>query len=186
MLLGKPDFEINTTKNTEQLRRQFVNDFIKQSRTSKTCKCCKQLCDGVKFQKQRVILSFKDGKETLMKFVNPSESRGYLREIWKRESEILMVIAPLLDDFKNREYPTDIFYSEVLIVPPPMTRPVSIFPNILLGNYFKNLLIPSSGSLGKSRLTKNAKFQFPLKSTHQNWIFSLNLVAIVFPTRLCR
>lgn len=58
------------------------------------------------------------------KYVNPDESRKYMRQIWKAENELLQQIISVLSDIKL-EHPTDDFYYEVLPVPPPNVRPVS-------------------------------------------------------------
>lgn len=46
------------------------------------------------------------------KYVNPSESQNYLREIWNNEEEIIKTIVPLLNNV-NCSYPTDVFFFKV-------------------------------------------------------------------------
>lgn len=59
------------------------------------------------------------------KNVTPSESRQYLRKIWEVEKEFLLEVIPVLQDIKI-EYPTDIFFFDVIPVTPPNARPVCI------------------------------------------------------------
>ncbi|XP_044762771.1 DNA-directed RNA polymerase I subunit RPA1 [Coccinella septempunctata] len=130
---GNPGFVVNNTKNTEQLRRQFLANITKFINKGKNCIFCDQACDRIKYQKNRLVLNYKSSKtkeddfvvENLMKYVTPNESRGYLRQICKNELDFLVLLAPVLNTGKDMEYPTDIFYFEILPVPPPMSRPAN-------------------------------------------------------------
>ncbi|XP_045469038.1 DNA-directed RNA polymerase I subunit RPA1 [Harmonia axyridis] len=130
---GKPNNKMNVTKNTEHLRQQFMNNMNnKFLKPGKNCISCKQTRDQIKLLRNRITLVSKSKKiskgglrENINKYVNPHESRNYLREIWQKESEFLMTMAPLLVNVKNEEYPTDIFYYKIIPVTPPLTRPVN-------------------------------------------------------------
>lgn len=48
-----------------------------------------------------------------------------MRNIWAEEQEFLEQFVSVLTDI-NSEYPTDAFFFEVIPVPPPNVRPVSV------------------------------------------------------------
>lgn len=56
--------------------------------------------------------------------VMPDQTREYLRLLWLNDSETLKIIAPCLGT-TDLEYPTDIFFLEVVPVLPPIVRPVN-------------------------------------------------------------
>lgn len=47
-----------------------------------------------------------------------------MKEIWKQENELMQQLVPVLKNV-NPNDPTDIFYFEVVPVPPPNLRPVT-------------------------------------------------------------
>lgn len=55
-----------------------------------------------------------------------------MRKIWKAEREFVEQIVSVLKDIDS-QYPTDVFYFDILAVPPPNVRPVS---NLLFFNLF--------------------------------------------------
>jgi len=50
--------------------------------------------------------------------------RDHLRKIWRNEKEFVTALSPVLDNC-DMEHPTDIFFFDMLPVPPPKMRPVS-------------------------------------------------------------
>jgi len=52
-------------------------------------------------------------------------SRDHLRKIWKNEKEFVTALSPVLETC-DMEHPTDIFFFDMLPVPPPKMRPVSV------------------------------------------------------------
>lgn len=72
------------------------------------------------------------------KNVTPEQSRQYLRKIWEMEKNLLMEVIPLLKTIKS-EYPTDIFFFDVIPVTPPNMRPVScVIFFVMYGVFIKN------------------------------------------------
>jgi len=55
--------------------------------------------------------------------IMPDQSKEYLRELWKNEKNFLKIIIPCLKSI-SIEYPTDVFFFEVIPVLPPIVRPV--------------------------------------------------------------
>lgn len=56
--------------------------------------------------------------------IMPDQSKEYLRQLWNNEKDFLRIIVPCLE-FVDIEYPTDIFFFEVIPVLPPIVRPVN-------------------------------------------------------------
>ncbi|CAB4066759.1 DNA-directed RNA polymerase II subunit RPB1,DNA-directed RNA polymerase I subunit RPA1 [Lepeophtheirus salmonis] len=55
--------------------------------------------------------------------LNPEELQRHLRETWLKDSNILKFMYPMLKDCSDMEHPTDIFFLNVVAVPPPKSRP---------------------------------------------------------------
>jgi hypothetical protein len=53
-----------------------------------------------------------------------SIGRDHLRKIWRNEKEFMTALSPVLENC-DMEHPTDIFFSDMISVPPPKMRPVS-------------------------------------------------------------
>lgn len=62
------------------------------------------------------------------KIISPELSRIYMRKIWANEKELLQELVPILKRV-DCEFPTDIFYFEIVPVPPPICRPVNYVNN---------------------------------------------------------
>lgn len=60
--------------------------------------------------------------ETVM--IMPDQSKEYLRNLWNNEKDFLKIIVPCLE-LVDIEYPTDVFFYEVIPVLPPIVRPVN-------------------------------------------------------------
>ncbi|CAG9861401.1 unnamed protein product [Phyllotreta striolata] len=134
-------------QNTETLRNKFINDFLKEVKTTHVCMFCKGRINRLQTLKNKIILisrktetnepdSTEIGQKVTgleMKCVYPDESREYMRRIWKEERELIEQLISVLTDI-NIENPTDAFYYEVLPVPPPNIRPVNFVNGRVLEN----------------------------------------------------
>lgn len=69
--------------------------------------------------------------ETVM--IMPDQSKEYLRQLWNNEKDFLKIIVPCLE-LVDIEYPTDIFFFEVIPVLPPIVRP----PNFINGQMIEH------------------------------------------------
>ncbi|KMQ86557.1 dna-directed rna polymerase i subunit rpa1 [Lasius niger] len=56
--------------------------------------------------------------------IMPDQSKEYMRQLWNNEKDFLQIIVPCLESV-DIEYPTDIFFFEVIPVLPPIVRPVN-------------------------------------------------------------
>lgn len=50
--------------------------------------------------------------------------RQVLRQVWAVEKQLLLQVVPLLQSI-HTQYPTDVFYFDIIPVTPPNLRPVS-------------------------------------------------------------
>ncbi|XP_043278475.1 DNA-directed RNA polymerase I subunit RPA1 [Venturia canescens] len=64
-------------------------------------------------------------------YVMPDQSKKNLRGLWEQEADILKIIIPCLG-LVDLEWPTDIFFFEVIPVLPPIVRPVNILNSQLV------------------------------------------------------
>ncbi|KAG5891414.1 hypothetical protein JTB14_031480 [Gonioctena quinquepunctata] len=131
--------------NTERLRNQFINEMLREVKTRTVCMFCKKKIDKIQALKNKIILITRktDLNESQVmaqrvrgmesKYINPQESRLYMRDIWKNEKEFLQQLVSVLTDVKT-EHPTDAFYFEVLPVTPSNLRPVNMVNDRLLEN----------------------------------------------------
>lgn len=65
--------------------------------------------------------------------LNPKEIREHLRKLWENEKIFLAEVMPILQH-RNLEHATDIFFFDVIPVPPPNVRPV----NYLHGKFIEH------------------------------------------------
>lgn len=66
-----------------------------------------------------------------MTVILPDESRDHLRKIWRNEKEFMTALSPVLENC-DMEHPTDIFFSDMISVPPPKMRPVNFLGNKMI------------------------------------------------------
>lgn len=64
-------------------------------------------------------------------FMTPDQSKKHLRGLWQQEADILRIIIPCLGSV-DLEWPTDVFFFEVIPVLPPIARPVNMLNNQLV------------------------------------------------------
>lgn len=58
------------------------------------------------------------------------ECRGYLREVYDKHEDILKVLFPVLQYAPvSVSCPVDIFFMDIIPVPPPLVRPANKFKN---------------------------------------------------------
>lgn len=60
-----------------------------------------------------------------MQTLNPKEIRDHLRKVWANEKDFMSEVMPVLK-YRNIDHPTDLFFFEVIPVPPPNVRPVNV------------------------------------------------------------
>lgn len=124
------------TKNINTQWHTYVESVLKQYTTPKLCAYCHQPILKITTLKNKIMtIKMTDaahGKpksrgvvhklETVM--IMPDQSKEYLRKLWEYEKDFLKVIIPCFG-MVDIEYPTDIFFFEVIPVLPPIVRPVN-------------------------------------------------------------
>ena len=131
------------TRSIESLRKTYNKEFMAQNPKS-SCPHCGSVTKTIVFYKSRFIyegikLEAGDGNDNDGSFLgskrsrkagtgrektelNPEELKNHFRELWTWDRELLSRMFPMLKN-NSDEYPTDVFFIDVLAVPPPKSRP---------------------------------------------------------------
>ncbi|XP_076647337.1 RNA polymerase I subunit RpI1 [Halictus rubicundus] len=124
------------TKNINTQWHMYVENVLKQYTTPKICINCKKVIPKITSLKNKIMTvkmsdSAVEGapsSEVIHRFdtvmVMPNQTKEYLRNLWQNEKDFLKVIIPCFG-MVDIEYPTDIFFFEVIPVLPPIVRPVN-------------------------------------------------------------
>ncbi|XP_043584606.1 DNA-directed RNA polymerase I subunit RPA1 [Bombus pyrosoma] len=131
------EIQLNT-KNINMQWHTYVENVIKQYATLKVCVNCQEPIPKITTLKNKIMTtkisetsntprSVKSRGvvhklETVM--IMPDQSKDYLRKLWQNERDFLKVLIPCFG-MVDIEYPTDIFFFEVIPVLPPIVRPVN-------------------------------------------------------------
>ncbi|CAK9825352.1 DNA-directed RNA polymerase I subunit RPA1 [Anthophora retusa] len=126
----------SNTKNINIQWHTYVETVLKQCSAPKVCVYCGKGIPKVMSLKNKILTTkISEVKaensisravvhklETVM--IMPDQSKEYLRNLWQKEKEFLKVIIPCFG-MVDIEYPTDVFFFEVIPVLPPIVRPVN-------------------------------------------------------------
>ncbi|XP_015588786.1 DNA-directed RNA polymerase I subunit RPA1 [Cephus cinctus] len=124
------------TKNNNVQWHTLVDKALKQFTAGKICVNCRQPILKITTLKNKIMtikhantsMDESDARVTTHKlenvFIMPDQSKEYLRQLWQNEKDTLKVILPCLGTI-NLEFPTDVFFFEVIPVLPPIVRPVN-------------------------------------------------------------
>ncbi|XP_034242547.1 DNA-directed RNA polymerase I subunit RPA1 [Thrips palmi] len=144
------------TKAAETVRNATLATLFRGSTTDKKCLFCKARLVKLTFFRDRLNVKVQvapkhQGEDTLnpnnsmvpntsavdlnatssavskgqMQSLNPKELRDHLRGLWNNEKQFMAEVMPILKD-RDLEYPTDLFFFDVIPVPPPNVRPVNM------------------------------------------------------------
>lgn len=133
------------TKNSEALRSSIVSSSIKPSINKKCCHC-KEHLKKVRYTFKKLMLSVPKsevsdtnesfeqqrgrGSKTVNKAILADECREYLRKLYETHSDILQLLFPVLKFGPDtNESAVDMFFMDVIPVPPPIVRPANKFKN---------------------------------------------------------
>lgn len=126
------------TKNINMQWNMYVESVLKQYTAGNVCINCQEVIPKISVM-QNKIMTTKLNNTTLSKeiisnavvhkletvMIMPDQSKEYLRRLWNNEKDFLKLIIPCLD-LTDIEYPTDVFFLEVIPVLPPIVRPVNM------------------------------------------------------------
>ena len=134
---------IKNTRSVETCRKNNQKEFFKQTSAKSSCVHCGAVTKSIVFYRSRFIYEgFKVEDLEGEDFMNVSHSakkqrkggdrekteltaqeiKDHFRELWSKDRDILKIMFPMLKN-KSLKFPTDLFFIEVLAVPPPKTRP---------------------------------------------------------------
>ncbi|XP_032689427.1 DNA-directed RNA polymerase I subunit RPA1 isoform X2 [Odontomachus brunneus] len=125
------------TKNINMQWHIYVENVLKQHTAGKICINCHEVIPKISVMQNKIMttkLNTITPKEMLASavvhklqtvMVMPDQSKEYLRQLWNNEKDFLKLIMPCLN-LIDIEYPTDVFFLEVIPVLPPIVRPVNM------------------------------------------------------------
>ncbi|XP_076632809.1 RNA polymerase I subunit RpI1 [Colletes latitarsis] len=129
------EIQLNT-KNINMQWHTYVENILKQYTTSKICIYCQHPIPKLTTLKNKIMTTkvpnTAAGKEHSRGVIHkletiiimPDQSKEYLRNLWQNEKDFLKIIIPCFG-MVDIEYPTDIFFFEIIPVLPPIVRPVN-------------------------------------------------------------
>lgn len=129
------EIDINT-KNINTQWHTCIENVLKQYTTPKICVYCEEPISKITTLKNKIMTTKISNlpNETMQSrgvihkletvMIMPDQSKDYLRKLWQNEKNFLKVIIPCFG-MVDIEYPTDIFFFEVIPVLPPIVRPVN-------------------------------------------------------------
>lgn len=137
--LSQPMIESHEHKsNMKNINTQwhiYVENILKQYIRNKvgTCMNCKDVLPKISMLQNKIMISNKGASKEMLSdevihklhtvMIMPDQSKEYLRRLWNNEKDFFQIIIPCLE-LVDIEYPTDIFFFEVVPVLPPIVRPV--------------------------------------------------------------
>lgn len=120
------------SKNIEGILQEFCKDFLQ---TKGSCPKCKEKLSKVTVDRQQGIIYTKtkfegEGEESERPILSALEARADFRRLWSTSSLILKQLSSTFGfEAKRRkddeEFPTDLFFTDYILVMPPRSRPVS-------------------------------------------------------------
>ncbi|XP_041782131.1 DNA-directed RNA polymerase I subunit RPA1 [Anopheles merus] len=142
LLRKEPYNKLGNTKLSSTIRTAIVNSTLRQE--SKRCIHCTKMLQRVRIADKKLTIRWtqadkkafleeKGNKNPTDEEVKSStevvlarESQMFLRKLYEQEGTLLSLLFPVLHSAKHEttQYPTDIFFMEVVPVPPCKMRPV--------------------------------------------------------------
>ncbi|XP_057335283.1 DNA-directed RNA polymerase I subunit RPA1 [Microplitis mediator] len=129
-----------TTKNINIQCIKYIDNAIKRCDASKMCISCHRPFTKVSINKNKIMIQhvsnlteddeFSD-KKVANVMLTPDQSKAYLRKVWRNDKDVLKVMIPCLSSI-DIEFPTDIFFFDLIPVVPPKTRPPNMLRNQVL------------------------------------------------------
>lgn len=123
-------------KNVNTQWHTYVEYILKQYVRNKAGICinCNNVLPKITTLQNKIMISNKGAPKEILShevihkldtvMIMPDQSKEYMRRLWNNERNFLQIIIPCLE-LVDIEYPTDIFFFEVVPVLPPIVRPVN-------------------------------------------------------------
>lgn len=126
----------NNIKNVNTQWHIYVENVLRQYIRNKVGICinCDNVLPKISTLQNKIMISNKGAPKEMLShevihkldtvMIMPDQSKEYMRRLWNNERDFLQIIIPCLK-LVDIEYPTDIFFFEVVPVLPPIVRPVN-------------------------------------------------------------
>ena len=138
-----------TTRSIEQLRKEYRKKLIEVKKENLGCPECKRgnpkiikiksifIYEGDKISdaadedvEMMGLKKSRKGQSKGKNWLTPSELRDHFRSVVKNDPDLLQQLYPVMKS-SELKHPTDIFFLDVLPVPPPKSRPPQFTGGIL-------------------------------------------------------
>uniref|UniRef100_A0A8D2MZD1 DNA-directed RNA polymerase subunit n=1 Tax=Zonotrichia albicollis TaxID=44394 RepID=A0A8D2MZD1_ZONAL len=141
-------FFLYQVKNVCECRNQLVSEFWKAHMASKKCPNCKSRRSLVrKEHNSKLTVTYpstvypKSGQEGIDEsqlgkrgYLTPMTAKEYILALWKNEGFFLRYLFPGMDPHESSEFSPDMFFLDLLVVPPSRYRPVNRLGDRLFTN----------------------------------------------------
>uniref|UniRef100_A0A8C2T0G9 DNA-directed RNA polymerase subunit n=1 Tax=Coturnix japonica TaxID=93934 RepID=A0A8C2T0G9_COTJA len=172
-------------KNVCECRNKLISQFWKAHMTSKKCPNCRSRRSLVrKEHNSKLIVTYpttvfrKAGQEVIDEtqlgkrgYLTPMTAKKFVLALWKNEGFFLRYLFPGMDPHKDSAFSPDMFFLDLLVVPPSRYRPVNRFGDRMFTNgQTVNLqAVMKDATLIRKLLVFMAKEQCqPIKITGEN------------------
>ncbi|XP_029165392.1 DNA-directed RNA polymerase I subunit RPA1 [Nylanderia fulva] len=126
----------NNIKTVNTQWHIYVDTILKQYVRNKSgiCTNCDKILPKITTLQNKIMINNKGASKEMVSrevihkldtvMIMPDRSKEYMRQLWNNEKDFLRLIIPCLESV-DIEYPTDVFFFEVIPVLPPIVRPVN-------------------------------------------------------------
>ncbi|ODM89496.1 DNA-directed RNA polymerase I subunit RPA1 [Orchesella cincta] len=147
----------STTRNLESLKHSVIKRAYSFAKMSRKCGVCGATCKKLMLFESRIVYSMGGSKDAgdypeetvedlldnsstprgsrfgkvgagVQKYLTPMEAMNHLRQVWEKDADFLKSLFPVLNTTKAT-HPTDLFFVEVVGVPPPKNRAAQMVNN---------------------------------------------------------
>ncbi|GBP50286.1 DNA-directed RNA polymerase I subunit RPA1 [Eumeta japonica] len=137
-----PVVELFNNKNVAVLKSRFLNNLFKTINPAKRCIFCQHKLVKVTTSDNKLMCHVTEGTRGV-KVMLADEIQKYCSQICENDSDILVHFIPILQ-YSQVKPLTDIFFVNVIPIPPPNVRPCNILHDELVehvqSNLYKNIL----------------------------------------------
>ncbi|CAG7659349.1 unnamed protein product [Allacma fusca] len=129
------------------LKEQVIKRILHQAKMHYKCQFCGTTCRRMTQAESKILYSLSkekrkskrndpvtdmsqvDDNSPVQKYLTPMEAKKHLQTVWIKETDFLQYVFPVLQS-AAAEFPTNVFFIDVLPVTPPKNRPSQTVNNI--------------------------------------------------------
>ncbi|XP_011559659.3 DNA-directed RNA polymerase I subunit RPA1 [Plutella xylostella] len=131
------------SKNTDVLRKRILNNHFKPMSLARNCMYCKSKIVKVNTSENKLMHNNTAEGAKGIKILMPDEIQAFCTKLAENDGEILSHCIPILK-FSKTTPATNVFFMEIIPVPPPNVRPTNVLRGELLEhpqtNVYKSVL----------------------------------------------